>query len=203
MSQKHLHDLFDLDGRVAVVVGADEADGREVACGLGQLGVVVVVAGEATHDGHRTVELIRAFGGEAGFRHVDAACHESVEQLIDYSLGEHGRVDVLIVVTRQLPDESALAELDWQLRLFQHMTRGQESEAAMVVVYRHGAARVSFDTAFAQLSDLAAGDRRLWINAVVIPAVSTTSHFPGLVASIVYLAVANSSRVRGSVLWLG
>jgi NAD(P)-dependent dehydrogenase (short-subunit alcohol dehydrogenase family) len=202
MSQEHLDHLFDLDGRVAVVVGADETGGRELSCGLGRLGAVVVVAGESMHHGHRTVELIRAFGGEAGFFGVDATSVDSLELLIDYSLGEHGRVDVVFMVSKHLLDKSGLAELQWQVRLVEQMTRRQENEVSFVAICRHEVPWASFDAAFAELVNSVGGDSRLWINAVVI-ADTTAANIQGLVSSTIHLAAANTSHVQGSVIWLG
>ena len=103
-----LERLFGLDGQAAVVIGASGTLGGALAEGLARAGADVVVAGRSASRGHRRVEAIRALSGRAGFRHVDATSRESVEALLEYTLGEFGHVDVLVNgawVDETMPDE--------------------------------------------------------------------------------------------------
>jgi NAD(P)-dependent dehydrogenase (short-subunit alcohol dehydrogenase family) len=96
MSANYLNKLFGLDGQVAVVIGGTGVLGGALAEGIGQAGATVVVAGRSQSRGHACVERIRSTGGNAGFLPVDVASRDSLHTLLDKSLGEHGRVDILV-----------------------------------------------------------------------------------------------------------
>ena len=71
--------LFNLKGRVAVVVGATSGLGKTIAGGLADHGAQVAAAGRRSHD----------------FR-VDVTSRESVEALRENVLNRFGRVDILV-----------------------------------------------------------------------------------------------------------
>lgn len=88
--------LFDLSGRVAVVMGGTSGIGRAIAIGLAQSGADVVatgrregnvaeVAGEIEKAGRKTLRLT-----------VNASSRESIDALRDAVLKEFGQVDILI-----------------------------------------------------------------------------------------------------------
>lgn len=115
-TSEFLKQMFGLDGRVAVVIGATGVLGGALAEGLGRAGATVVVAGRSESRGQQCVERIRSLAGHAGFRDVDVASRESMAGLLDYTLGEHGRVDVLVNcagVNSATPYEEITDE-DWQ-----------------------------------------------------------------------------------------
>ena len=88
--------LFDLSGKLAVVVGGTGVLGQALARGLAQAGATVVVAGRSAQRGRQCVDQIRSLGAAAHFAPVDVTSRGSIEQLLAASL-EHGpRVDVLI-----------------------------------------------------------------------------------------------------------
>lgn len=92
----YLTKLFGLEGKSAVVIGGTGVLGGALCEGIAQAGARVVVAGRSESRGHQRVEVIRALGGEAGFRSVDVASRQSIEELKEYMLGEFGSVDVLV-----------------------------------------------------------------------------------------------------------
>jgi NAD(P)-dependent dehydrogenase (short-subunit alcohol dehydrogenase family) len=107
--------LFDLTGRVAVVVGGTSGIGRAIALGLADAGADVAatgrrremvesVAAEVTRRGRRTVSMCADVG--------DAA---SLIALRDACLRDLGGIDILVAaagVTKRVPT-LAMADADW------------------------------------------------------------------------------------------
>lgn len=108
--------LFDLSGRVAVVVGGTSGIGRTLALGLADAGADVVVtarrealiaqvAAEIEARGRRTVRIV-----------ADVADATSLARVRDEVLARLGSVDILVCaagVTKRVPTIS-MAEDDWQ-----------------------------------------------------------------------------------------
>jgi len=89
-------DLFTLEGKVALVVGAASGIGRASAEAMGALGATVVAAdvdGEAVR---RVVDGIRAGGGRAEAARVDLRTAEEVDALVEGAVGRYGRLDVAV-----------------------------------------------------------------------------------------------------------
>jgi NAD(P)-dependent dehydrogenase (short-subunit alcohol dehydrogenase family) len=96
MSDGFLQQLFGLDGQVAVVIGGTGVLCGAMAQGLAQAGATVVVAGRDAARGAARVGEIEALGGRASFAPVDVMSRDSIEGLLRQSLGDHGRVDMLV-----------------------------------------------------------------------------------------------------------
>jgi NAD(P)-dependent dehydrogenase (short-subunit alcohol dehydrogenase family) len=96
MGKDYLHDLFGLEGQVAVVIGGTGVLGGALAEGLAQAGAKVVVAGRDPAKGAERVKAIEALGGKAAFAEVDVMQRASIESLLSRVLADHGRVDMLI-----------------------------------------------------------------------------------------------------------
>ena len=95
-SADFLNDLFGLNDRVAVVIGATGVLGGALADGIAQAGAHVVVAGRSEDRGNRRVEAIKAAGGDASFTAVDVFERASIEALCQAAVDVHGRVDCLV-----------------------------------------------------------------------------------------------------------
>ena len=116
--------LFDLSGRVAVVVGGTSGIGRVLALGLADAGADVVatarradlvnsVAREIEQRGRQTVRLTSDVSDMASLDQVRAACMEAF-----------GRIDILLCVagiTRRTPTLD-MHEEDWQRILDTNVT---------------------------------------------------------------------------------
>ena len=91
-----MSDLFALDGRVALVVGAAEGGiGGYAARALAQAGATVAVADLAARSDDLAVT--RTACGEGAAQHgVDVTDAASVQALVDDVLAAHGRIDVLV-----------------------------------------------------------------------------------------------------------
>jgi NAD(P)-dependent dehydrogenase (short-subunit alcohol dehydrogenase family) len=116
MSKEYLHDLFGLDGQVAVVIGGTGVLGGALCDGLAQAGALVVVAGRSKERGEERARQIQSLGGKAVFAAVDVASRVSLGQLRDGVVQEHGRVDILVNcagVNSATPFEK-IEEADWQ-----------------------------------------------------------------------------------------
>lgn len=123
-SDEFLRTLFGLEGQTAVVVGGTGVLGGALCEGLARAGAYVVVAGRSEDRGHRRVEVIRGYGEQAGFMPVDACSQQSVQELRDRVLGEHGQVDILVNcsgVNDATPYEE-IEESDWKRILDGNLT---------------------------------------------------------------------------------
>ncbi len=91
-----MSDLFQLAGKVAVVVGgAGELCGA-MAEGLAGAGAAVVIADRDAEKAHARVERIAAAGGVAAAVTCDATDRGSLQELLAEVVRRHGRADVLV-----------------------------------------------------------------------------------------------------------
>jgi meso-butanediol dehydrogenase/(S,S)-butanediol dehydrogenase/diacetyl reductase len=82
--------------KVALITGAAQGIGRGTAKLFAQEGARVVVADLEDAKGAATVAEIRAEGGEASFVHADVEQEADVKGMIDFAVGQYGRLDVLM-----------------------------------------------------------------------------------------------------------
>lgn len=106
-------DMFKLDGKVAVVTGANTGLGQGMAVALAQAGACVV--GVARRSCEETENKIKEFGGRFVTVIADLSSTEAVQSVIDSSLQAYGRVDILVnnagVIKRC--DATEVTEEDW------------------------------------------------------------------------------------------
>jgi NAD(P)-dependent dehydrogenase (short-subunit alcohol dehydrogenase family) len=115
--------LFDLNGEVAVVVGATGVLGGAIADGLAAAGAKVAVLGRSEDRGRARVAAIEKAGGQALFVPVNAVERDSVRAAHDAVSNGLGAPSILVnaaggndpkvTVTDQLPFEGIAAE-DWR-----------------------------------------------------------------------------------------
>jgi NAD(P)-dependent dehydrogenase (short-subunit alcohol dehydrogenase family) len=88
--------LLRLDGKVAIVTGAAQRIGREIARTFANLGARVLVADVQDDLGERVVGEICAEGGRASFVHADVGLAHDIRAMIDTAVERFGRVDILV-----------------------------------------------------------------------------------------------------------
>jgi len=100
--ESQLHGMGRLQDRVSIVTGSSSGIGRAIALGFAEQGAIVVCAdlspdarGNAgDNDASATHEVIRERGGKAIYVRTDVTYAAEVEQLVQRTVGEFGRVDM-------------------------------------------------------------------------------------------------------------
>ena len=88
--------LFGLDGRVALVTGASGGIGRGLAAGLSSAGATIALSGRDTTKLDVEVKAVQASGGSAAAFPADIEKLDSVRALVDATMREFGRIDILV-----------------------------------------------------------------------------------------------------------
>ena len=108
-------ELFNLSGRVAVVMGGTSGIGRMIALSLAEAGADVVATGRRENLVREVVVEIEKCGQRSLCRTTDAVSRESVDALRDAVLNEFGRVDILLNAAGQIfrKPTTAISETEW------------------------------------------------------------------------------------------
>jgi NAD(P)-dependent dehydrogenase (short-subunit alcohol dehydrogenase family) len=88
--------LFDLSGRVALVVGGGSGIGQAGAEGMAAHGAHVVVTDVVARDAKGVAERISAAGGSATPIQIDVRDTAAVDAMVASVVRDHGRLDVLL-----------------------------------------------------------------------------------------------------------
>ena len=92
----YLEDLFDLNGKVAVVIGGTGELCGHMAIGLAKAGVTVAIAGRDQTKADDILSTIKATGGNAYFLATDLSEKNSLTELRDSVIERSGKIDILI-----------------------------------------------------------------------------------------------------------
>src|SRR5579883_2974776 len=95
-------ELFNLTGRVAVVIGGTSGIGRTMALGLAEAGADVVATGRREDLVQSVSDEIRKTGRRTIVHPSDVQSRESIDGLRDAVLKEFGRVDILLNAAGQI-----------------------------------------------------------------------------------------------------
>jgi NAD(P)-dependent dehydrogenase (short-subunit alcohol dehydrogenase family) len=110
-----MRDLFDLSGRVAVILGGTSGLGRVLALGLARQGADIAPAGRRLAAVEQVCEEARQLGRKTVAMAVDVGERASIEELRRRVLAELGRVDILVNAagfTRRTPTLASTDE-EW------------------------------------------------------------------------------------------
>jgi NAD(P)-dependent dehydrogenase (short-subunit alcohol dehydrogenase family) len=81
-------------GKVALVTGGSSGIGRATAIKFGERGAKVIVTARREKEGKETVEMITNVGGEATFVRTDVRIASQVENMVQQTVKEYGRLDI-------------------------------------------------------------------------------------------------------------
>jgi len=107
--------LFDLSGRVVLVIGASRGIGRAIAKGLAQAGASVALCSRKETDLLKVAEEIRALGVGAEIFAADVSRVAEIQTLVRDVLARLGQIDILVNVAgvnRRKPS-TEITEEDW------------------------------------------------------------------------------------------
>jgi NAD(P)-dependent dehydrogenase (short-subunit alcohol dehydrogenase family) len=110
------HSPFDLDGRVAVVIGGTTGLGRAIALGLAEAGADVVASSRRSDQVELVAKEIEALGRRTLRVTSDVMQRTSVQALHDAVIKEFGKVDILVNAAGITFKKPALEldEADWE-----------------------------------------------------------------------------------------
>src|ERR1700744_4892276 len=102
------HPLFDLSGKSAVVVGGTSGIGLAIAIGLAEAGADVVASSRRQEQVDEAAKAIEATGRKALRLRSDVADRASLEALLEGTVKEFGKVDILINSAGKIKREPTL-----------------------------------------------------------------------------------------------
>ena len=108
--------LFELHGKVAVVTGAGSGLGEGIAEGYAQMSVSVAVVDIVPEAAQRVADGINAAGGRALALQCDVAREDQVQETVDRTVAEFGKVDILVanagIGDRNMAEDMAIEQWD-------------------------------------------------------------------------------------------
>jgi NAD(P)-dependent dehydrogenase (short-subunit alcohol dehydrogenase family) len=120
-----VENLFDLTGKVAVVTGASKGIGRAIAERLAQHGARVVVSSRKQDACDVVTQGITAAGGQAITKTCNIGHKEELQALVDTTIAQWGRIDVMVCnaavnphygLSATLPDEAWDRVMNYNVR---------------------------------------------------------------------------------------
>ena len=91
-----MKDLFNLDGKAALVTGGGSGLGQAIALGLASAGAMVAVSGRDILKLRETVNLITKNGGHSAAIEMDILDTDSVNEAVSRVVEEFGHIDILV-----------------------------------------------------------------------------------------------------------
>ncbi len=95
-STVNVKQLFDLTGRVAIVTGGSIGLGRQMAEGLAEMGADLVLCARKKERCHQAAEELQQLGVKAIALGCDVKNPDSIQEMVEATLSQFGRIDVLI-----------------------------------------------------------------------------------------------------------
>jgi NAD(P)-dependent dehydrogenase (short-subunit alcohol dehydrogenase family) len=95
-STVNVRQLFDLSGRVAIVTGGSIGLGRQMAEGLAEMGAHIVLCARKQERCQQAAEELLQLGVKAIALGCDVKSPDSIQEMVDATVSQFGRIDVLI-----------------------------------------------------------------------------------------------------------
>ena len=95
-SAVNVKQLFDLTGRVAIITGGSIGLGRQMAEGLAEMGANLVLCARKAERCQQAAEELQQLGVKAISLPCDVRNQTSVQEVVDATLSQFGRIDILI-----------------------------------------------------------------------------------------------------------
>jgi gluconate 5-dehydrogenase len=92
----HVKELFNLNGKIAVVTGGGRGIGRFMATGLAEAGANVVIASRKLENLEKEVQELEKLGVQALAVQCDMGKKEDIEQLVKAAMDKFGTIDILV-----------------------------------------------------------------------------------------------------------
>jgi gluconate 5-dehydrogenase len=92
----HVKQLFDLTGRVAIITGGSVGLGRQMAEGLAEMGANLVLCARKKERCQQATEELQPLGVKTLALGCDVKDPGSIQEVVDATLSQFGRIDVLI-----------------------------------------------------------------------------------------------------------
>jgi NAD(P)-dependent dehydrogenase (short-subunit alcohol dehydrogenase family) len=95
-SATNVKQLFDLTGRVAIITGGSIGLGRQMAEGLAEMSANLVLCARKPERCHQAAEELQQLGVKAIACACDVKNPASIQEVVDATLSQFGKIDVLI-----------------------------------------------------------------------------------------------------------
>jgi gluconate 5-dehydrogenase len=159
----NVRELFDLQGRVALVTGGATHLGRAMASALGELGATVYIASRRASLCQEEAAALRRDGLDVHGAGCDVTVEDEVNGLVERIAGERGRLDVLVAnaggsVTRSYLPNASIDEFRRSLELNVTSTYICAQAAARVMIPQRRGKIITLGSIHASLT----GDKRLY-----------------------------------------
>lgn len=92
----HVKELFDLNGKVAIVTGGGRGLGQQIAEGFAEAGANVVVCSRRVEACEQVSENLKKLGVESMALKCDISNPEDVKQVVEQTIEKFGHIDILV-----------------------------------------------------------------------------------------------------------
>ncbi|MGI8555121.1 MAG: SDR family NAD(P)-dependent oxidoreductase, partial [Pyrinomonadaceae bacterium] len=122
--KKHIRELFDLEGKTAIVTGGSRGIGKEMAEGLAEAGAALMLCARHEEGLSKTTGEFRGRGFRVESKVCDVSKAANIQSVVDETIAKFGKIDILInnagTSWGAMPEEMTLAQ--WQKVLDVNLT---------------------------------------------------------------------------------
>lgn len=91
-----VRDLFSLKNKHALITGGASGIGFAIAHAFAEAGAALVIADHQTNQAQKASDSVRALGYKSIHCHVDVACKDSIEKMLDFVSSQLMPIDILV-----------------------------------------------------------------------------------------------------------